>query len=69
MFDGHGGVDAASFTQKNLLKFIVDDSHFPSMVKKAVRNAFAKADNALADTKSLDSTSGTTALVALILGR
>ncbi|XP_075106124.1 putative protein phosphatase 2C 47 isoform X2 [Nicotiana tabacum] len=69
VFDGHGGVDAASFTQKNLLKFIVNDSHFPSMVKKAVRNAFAKADNALADTKSLDSTSGTTALVALILGR
>nr|XP_016511013.1 PREDICTED: probable protein phosphatase 2C 47 [Nicotiana tabacum] len=69
VFDGHGGVDAASFTQKNLLKFIVNDSHFPSMVKKAVRNAFAKADNALAYTKSLDSTSGTTALVALILGR
>lgn len=69
MFDGHGGVDAASFTQKNLLNFILEDSHFPSMVKKAVRNAFQKADNTLADTKSLDSTSGTTALIALILGR
>ncbi|XP_060195731.1 probable protein phosphatase 2C 47 [Lycium barbarum] len=69
VFDGHGGVDAASFTQKNLLSFIVEDSHFPSMVKRAIRNAFVKADNALADTKSLDSTSGTTALTALILGR
>ncbi|PHU26822.1 putative protein phosphatase 2C 47 [Capsicum chinense] len=69
VFDGHGGVDAASFAQKNLLKFILEDSHFPSMVKKAVRNAFQKADNTLADTKSLDSTSGTTALIALILGR
>ncbi|KAJ8545130.1 hypothetical protein K7X08_017713 [Anisodus acutangulus] len=69
VFDGHSGVDAASFTQKNLLKFILEDSHFPSMVKKAVRNAFQKADNELADTKSLDRTSGTTALIALILGR
>ncbi|KAF3637848.1 putative protein phosphatase 2C 22 [Capsicum annuum] len=69
VFDGHGGVDAALFTQKNLLSFIVEDTHFPSMVKRAIRNAFVKADNALADTKSLDSTSGTTALTALILGR
>lgn len=69
MFDGHGGIDAASFTQNNLLNFILEDSHFPSMVKKAVRNAFQKADNTLADTKSLDSSSGTTALIALILGR
>lgn len=69
VFDGHGGVDAASFTRKNLHKFILEDSHFPLMVKKSVRNAFQKADNTLADTKSLDSTSGTTALIALILGR
>lgn len=70
VFDGHGGVDAASFTQKNLLDFIVEDSHFPSMVKRAIRNAFIKADDALADTKSLDNTSRTTALTAaLMLGR
>lgn len=69
VFDGHGGIDAASFTQNNPLNFILEDSHFPSMVKKAVRNAFQKADNTLADTKSLDSSSGTTALIALILGR
>ncbi|KAK6796552.1 hypothetical protein RDI58_004253 [Solanum bulbocastanum] len=69
VFDGHGGIDAASFTQKNLLSFIVEDTHFPLMVKRAIRNAFVKADNALADTQSLDNTSGTTALTALILGR
>ncbi|XP_057500447.1 probable protein phosphatase 2C 47 [Actinidia eriantha] len=69
VFDGHGGVDAASFTRKNILNFIVDDSHFPTAVKRAIRNAFVKADHALADAKSLDSSSGTTALTALILGR
>ncbi|KAH0698903.1 hypothetical protein KY284_013118 [Solanum tuberosum] len=69
VFDGHGGIDAASFTQKNLLSFIVEDTHFPSMVKRAIRNAFVKADNALPDTQSLDNTSGTTALTVLILGR
>lgn len=69
VFDGHGGVDAATFAQQNLLNFIVEDSHFPSAVKRAIRNAFVKADHALADAKSLDSSSGTTALAALMLGR
>ncbi|GKV21883.1 hypothetical protein SLEP1_g31818 [Rubroshorea leprosula] len=69
VFDGHGGTDAASFTRKNILKFIVEDSHFPTGIKKALKSAFLKADHALADAKSLDSSSGTTALTALILGR
>ncbi|KAL8122177.1 putative protein phosphatase 2C 47 [Apium graveolens] len=69
VFDGHGGVDAASYTSKNILDFIVDDSHFPMGVKVAVRNAFVKADHALADSKTLDHSSGTTALTALVLGR
>ncbi|CAA2972425.1 probable phosphatase 2C 47 [Olea europaea subsp. europaea] len=69
VFDGHGGVDAASFTRKNILKFITEDSHFPSGVKRAVRNAFIKVDHALADAKFLDRSSGTTALTALILER
>lgn len=38
-------------------------------MKKAVKNAFVKADHAFADASSLDSSSGTTALTALILGR
>ncbi|KAJ1403841.1 hypothetical protein SESBI_26965 [Sesbania bispinosa] len=69
VFDGHGGVDAASFTRKNILKFIIEDSHFPSGIKKAVKSAFIKVDHALRDASALDSSSGTTALVALVLGR
>ncbi|KAG5629874.1 hypothetical protein H5410_001591, partial [Solanum commersonii] len=42
---------------------LYEDMHIPSMVKRAIRNAFVKAD-----TQSLDNTSGTTALTALILG-
>ncbi|KAK6150290.1 hypothetical protein DH2020_015222 [Rehmannia glutinosa] len=69
VFDGHGGTDAASFTRKNILKFIVEDFHFPHGVKRALKNAFVKADHALADAKNLDHSSGTTALTALMLGR
>lgn len=69
VFDGHGGKDAASFVQKNILKFIVEDSHFPACIHMAVKNAFIQADYAFADCHSLDHTSGTTALTALIFGR
>jgi len=69
VFDGHGGVDAAAFTRKNILKFIVQDAHFPSNIKKAIKSAFVKADLAFRDASSLDSSSGTTALIALTLGR
>ncbi|KAL8150023.1 putative protein phosphatase 2C 27 [Apium graveolens] len=69
VFDGHGGVDAASFVRKNILKFIVDDSHFPVCLEKAIRNAFVKADHAFADENYVDISSGTTALTALIFGR
>ncbi|KAL5820974.1 hypothetical protein ACOSQ3_022856 [Xanthoceras sorbifolium] len=69
VFDGHGGVDAASFARENMLKYIVEDSHFPSSTKRAVKSAYVKADHALADAKSLDRSSGTTALAALMLGR
>lgn len=69
VFDGHGGIDAASFVKKNILKFIVDDSHFPVCLEKAIRNAFVKADHAFADENYLDISSGTTALTALIFGR
>ncbi|KAM7260998.1 hypothetical protein ACFE04_026473 [Oxalis oulophora] len=69
VFDGHGGIDAASFIKKNILKFIVEDSQFPTGVRKAIKSAFAKADHAFADATSLDKSSGTTALTALIMGR
>src|SRR6266540_4050767 len=69
VFDGHGGTDAACFVRKNILKFIVEDIHFPNNIEKAIRGAFVKADHALADSHSLDNSSGTTALTALIFGR
>ena len=69
MFDGHGGTDAASFMRKNILKFIVEESQFPIRAEKAVKNAFVKADHAFADDSSLDISSGTTALTALIFER
>ncbi|TVU31881.1 hypothetical protein EJB05_23585, partial [Eragrostis curvula] len=69
VFDGHGGTDAACFVRKNILKYITEDCHFPSSMEKAIRSAFVKADHAIADSQSLDRTSGTTALTVLIFGR
>ncbi|KAF3528152.1 hypothetical protein DY000_02039368 [Brassica cretica] len=69
VFDGHGGIDAASFTKTNILKLVTQDKHFPSNTKKATRSAFVKTDHALADAPSLDKSSGTTALTALILDK
>lgn len=69
VFDGHGGTDAASFIRKNILKFIVEESFFPACLEKAIKNAFVKADHAFADEHSLDISSGTTAITALIFGR
>lgn len=69
VFDGHGGVDAASFTKKNIMKLVMEDKHFPTSTKKATRSAFVKTDHALADASSLDRSSGTTALTALILDK
>ncbi|KAJ9186319.1 hypothetical protein P3X46_001905 [Hevea brasiliensis] len=69
VFDGHGGTDAASFVRRNILRFIIEDSHFPICVEKAIESAFVKADYAFADDSELDISSGTTALTALIFGR
>lgn len=69
VFDGHGGTDAASFIRKNILSFIVEDINFPFCAEKALKSAFLNADHAFADDGSLDSSSGTTALTALIFGR
>ncbi|KAL6178778.1 hypothetical protein ACLB2K_050296 [Fragaria x ananassa] len=69
VFDGHGGTDAASFIRNNILRFIVEDSHFPTCLERAIKSAYVKADHAFADASSLDISSGTTALTALISGR
>lgn len=69
VFDGHGGTDAASFVRENILRFIVEDTYFPICLKKATKSAFLKADSAFASADSLDRSSGTTVLTALIRGR
>lgn len=69
VFDGHGGTDAALFVRNNILRLIVEDSQFPTCVGKAITSAFMKADYAFADSSSLDISSGTTALTALVFGR
>lgn len=69
VFDGHGGTDAALFVRDNILRFIVEDLHFPASVENAIKSAFLKADYDFADASSLDISSGTTALTALIFGR
>lgn len=69
VFDGHGGTDAAIFVRKNILKFITEDGHFPISIEKAIKSAFLRADHAFADACSLDSSSGTTVLTAIIFGR
>lgn len=69
VFDGHGGKDAASFVKEKILRLILDDIDFPFCVEKAVKSAFMNADHAFAEDGSLDSSSGTTALTALIFGR
>ncbi|XP_077240252.1 uncharacterized protein LOC143882267 isoform X3 [Tasmannia lanceolata] len=42
---------------------------FPTCVEKVIKSAFVKVDHAFADARSLDNSSGTTALIALIFGR
>ncbi|KAJ0538057.1 putative protein-serine/threonine phosphatase [Helianthus annuus] len=69
VFDGHGGTDAASYVRKNILKFIIEDPQFPGCLKKAIRNAYIKADQAFAENSSVDISSGTTALTTLVFGR
>lgn len=69
VFDGHGGTDAALFVRNNILKFIIEDPCFPMCLEKALKNAFLKADYAFADDSSIDISSGTTALTALMFGR
>ncbi|XP_057853402.1 probable protein phosphatase 2C 27 isoform X2 [Cryptomeria japonica] len=79
VFDGHCGAGAAIFVRNNLLRLVLEDVDFLQMVRKdgdffiaaekAVKNAFLLADLSLADDSDVDSSCGTTVLIALILGR
>ncbi|CAH8323613.1 unnamed protein product [Eruca vesicaria subsp. sativa] len=79
VFDGHGGSEAATYVKQNAIRLFFEDDKFPQTsevnsvyvedVKSSLRNAFLQADLALAEDCSISSSSGTTALTALISGR
>ncbi|KAF8080904.1 hypothetical protein N665_0915s0004 [Sinapis alba] len=80
VFDGHGGSEAATYLKQNAIRLFFEDDKFPQTsevnsvyveeVKSSLRNAFLQADLALAaEDCSISSSSGTTALAALISGR
>jgi len=81
IFDGHGGRSAAKFTKKNLWRTLRScqgfDSEEPEKLKEAIRDSFLKTHEKMWNDiddwpkrkNGLQSTSGTTATVALLRGR
>lgn len=75
VFDGHGGPEAAAFMKKHAMRLFFEDfklsntSECDDQVDESLRRAFQAADLAIADDPTVHASSGTTALIALLLGR
>lgn len=79
VFDGHGGPDAAAFFKRHAIRFLFEDAEFPqafepnrdflNSVEDSVKMSYLAADLALGDDSTISSSSGTTALTALVFGR
>lgn len=79
VFDGHGGSDAAAYVKKHAMRFFFEDADLPEKsdadetfleeLESCCRRSFLHVDQALAEECSVDASSGTTAITALVLGR
>lgn len=71
MFDGHGGSEAAAYMKNDVIRLFLKNPQMFQVdeVEDSLRKAFLLADSALADDSSISTSSGTTALTALLLGR
>ncbi|XP_019434062.1 PREDICTED: probable protein phosphatase 2C 47 [Lupinus angustifolius] len=67
VFDGHGGPDAANFEDANMLRSYDTDAFFMKKLEESHRRAFLRADLALADEQSVNSSCGTTTLGSHLL--
>eukprot|EP00755_Sulcionema_specki_P036735 Sspe_Gene.22493::Locus_8573_Transcript_1_1_Confidence_1.000_Length_3755::g.22493::m.22493 len=69
VFDGHQGLEAASYAQDHLHHHLVRSPHYATNVEEALRDAFCKTHDAfltIAEETFCDA--GTTASVSLVLG-